>query len=60
MEPHVGIEFTLKKKKKRRAFGSGHDPRVLGSSPMIVFLLGGGPASRSPSASPPTDALSLK
>ena len=32
------------------AFGSGHDPRVLGSSPTSGSLLSGGPASPSPSA----------
>ena len=35
---------------KASAFGSGHDPRVLGSSPESGSLLGREPASPSPSA----------
>ena len=38
---------------------SGHDPGVLGSSPMLGSLLSGEPTS-SPSAFPPWFALSLK
>ena len=36
-----------------------HDPRVLGSSPILGSLLSGEPASPSPSATPPACALSL-
>ena len=38
---------------------SGHDLRVLGSSPKSGSLLSGEPASPSPSAAPPACALSL-
>jgi len=41
------------------AFGSGHDLRVLGSSPMLGSLLSGESASPSLSASPPAYVLSL-
>ena len=34
--------------KQADAFGSGHDPRVLGSSPASGSLLSGKPASPSP------------
>jgi len=40
-------------------FGSGHDLRVMGSSPESGYALSGEPASLSPSALPPTCALSL-
>ena len=40
-------------------FASGHDPRVLGSSPMSDSLLSGESASPSPSAAPLAYALSL-
>ena len=39
--------------------GSGHDPRVLGLSPVSGSLLGGKCAPPFPSASPPACALSL-
>jgi len=41
------------------AFGSGHDPRVLGSSPTLGSWLSEKPASPSPSASLPAHAFSL-
>ena len=41
------------------AFGSGHDPRVLGSSPTSGSLLSRESASLSPCAPPPACALSL-
>jgi len=41
------------------AFGSGHDPRVLGSSPTSGSLLRGEPASPSACRSPWLCALSL-
>ena len=44
---------------KAAAFGSGHDPRVLGWSPALGSLLSWVPDSLSLSASPPACALSL-
>ena len=41
------------------ALGSGHDPRVLGSSPTLGSLLTGGSASLFPSAPPSACDLSL-
>ena len=41
------------------AFGSGHDPRVHGSSPALGSLLSGELASSSPFAAPHARALSL-
>ena len=41
------------------AFGSGRDPRVLGSSPTSGSLLSGASASPSASASPPAYTLSV-
>ena len=38
-------------------FGSGHDLRVMGSSPKSCSLLSGESASSSPSDLPPTHAL---
>ena len=44
---------------KASAFGSGHDPSVLGSSPTSGSLLSGDPASPSLTASLPTCDLCL-
>ena len=41
------------------AFGLGHDPRVLRSSPVLGSLLNGKSTSPSPSAAPPACDLSL-
>jgi len=44
---------------KESAFGSGHDPRFLGSSPALGSLLSGEPASPSPPPLPHALSVSL-
>ena len=51
MEGHLDGEMS--------AFGSGHDLRVLGWSPVSRSILSGESASSTPFAAPPADALSL-